>query len=318
MGRLNLIIFGGFRARIGGRDVPFPTKKAQALLAYLAVRPGHPHLRDKLAALLWGSAGKQEARHSLRQTMTSLRWVLSTLSPPHLVTDGESVTLACSSMDIDVVTFERLASRDTPRALTRAAALYRGDLLDGLDVSEEPFEEWLSGERTRLREAAMDVFTRLVDHQAKSGTLKSAIQSAMRLLTLDPLREDFHRTLMQLYARQGRLGDAVRQYQCCGRVLQRELGVEPTDETRQLLYEILPQWPPPGMRPDPGAPRESAHEPETADTVGSGGPSYAEWSELTALRDAIHEAIAMFRAIEARFWLVNTEADMTPKKVSFE
>src|SRR5438105_2112426 len=129
--------------------------------------------------------------------------------------EGDRVALDQSSIDVDVVEFERLASRDAPRALEQAAALYVGDLLDGLDVNEELFEEWLRGERARLRETAVHVLTRLVPHQAKSGTPELAIQTAVRLLALDPLREETHRTLMRLYARQGRLGDALRQYQAC-------------------------------------------------------------------------------------------------------
>src|SRR6266446_7034553 len=89
-------------------------------------------------------------------------------SPPRiLVIDGDRVTLDQSSIDVDVAKFERLASRDSPRDLEQAAVLYVGDLLDGVDISEEPFEEWLRGERARLRETAVQVFTRLVPHQAK-------------------------------------------------------------------------------------------------------------------------------------------------------
>lgn len=49
--RLNLL--GGFEVRLAsGPVVTLPTRKAQALLAYLAVRPGRTHPRDKLAGLL--------------------------------------------------------------------------------------------------------------------------------------------------------------------------------------------------------------------------------------------------------------------------
>jgi predicted ATPase len=44
---------------------------------------------------------------------------------------------------------------------------------------------------------------------------------------------------MQLYARQGRRGAALRQYQVCVGVMQRELGVEPEEKTRALYQEIL-------------------------------------------------------------------------------
>jgi len=210
MVRLSLRLFGGFQARIGDRKLSFPTRKSQALLAYLAIVPGQGHLRDKLAALLWGGSGREEARHSLRQSLSVLR-------------------------------FEQLIRRDSPRSLEEAVTLYRGDLLEGLDVSEEPFEEWLLGERTRLRETAVAVLTRFVGLQTQSGSEDGAIQTALRLLALDPLREEFHRLLMSLYGRRGRVGDAVEQYRTCAAVLRRELGVEPTSETQRVYYSVLSQ-----------------------------------------------------------------------------
>jgi hypothetical protein len=65
------------------------------------------------------------------------------------------------------------------------------------------------------------------------------IAADMRLLGLDPLQEAVHRTLMRLYARQGRRGAALKQYQVCVGVLQRELGTTPEAETRKLYQELL-------------------------------------------------------------------------------
>src|SRR5207249_510881 len=54
MARLSLALLGGFQARLeSGSPLALPTKKAQALLAYLAIPLGRAHPRDKLATLLW-------------------------------------------------------------------------------------------------------------------------------------------------------------------------------------------------------------------------------------------------------------------------
>src|SRR5258706_1825246 len=133
-----------------------------------------------------------------------------------------------------------LVKEATPQALTRAVALYRGDLLSDLGGMETAFEEWLLAERGRLREQALDAMTRLLAHQRQRGDVEAAIQSAMTLLTLDPLQEGIHRALMRLYAEQGRHATALKQYQICMDVLARELRTEPEVETRQL-YEALSQ-----------------------------------------------------------------------------
>lgn len=252
MVRLSLRLFGGFQARIGDRKLSFPTRKSQALLAYLAIVPGQGHLRDKLAALLWGGSGREEARHSLRQSLSVLRNALSSTRPPVLRISGPEVALDVAPVDVDVLRFEQLIRRDSPRSLEEAVTLYRGDLLEGLDVSEEPFEEWLLGERTRLRETAVAVLTRFVGLQTQSGSEDGAIQTALRLLALDPLREEFHRLLMSLYGRRGRIGDAVEQYRTCAAVLRRELGVEPTSETQRVYYSVLSQGRP--SLPSPARP----------------------------------------------------------------
>jgi DNA-binding SARP family transcriptional activator len=239
MAQLTLTLLGGFRARLGSTTpVSLPTRKAQALLAYLAVPAGLAHPRDKLASLLWGSTVETTARTSLRQTLYALRKSLRTAAPAPLRVDGEAVALEPGAVTVDVVEFEQRVAEGTPAALAEAAALYRGDLLDGLTIQEPPFEEWLLSQRERLREVALDALARLFTHQRAAGSTDVAVQTALRLLTLDPLQEPVHRALMQLYVESGRRGAALRQYQLCAASLQQELGAKPEGETT-ALYETI-------------------------------------------------------------------------------
>src|SRR4030095_9375990 len=99
------------------------------------------------------------------------------------------------------VTFVRLAQTGDPEALARAVELYRGDLLEGLAFRGALFEDWLMIERERLRELVLEALARLLAHQTATAQPERAIQTAVRLLGLDPLQEAVHRTLMRLYAR---------------------------------------------------------------------------------------------------------------------
>ena len=241
MGRLTLSLLGGFQARLDRSPPLVLPAKAQALLAYLTARPGQSHPRDKLAALLWGGTGQQQARSNLRHTLFAIRQAMRGFSPGFLVAEAQAVALEPAAVDVDVITFEKLVAEGTAEALERAAALYQGELLEGLSVDEPPFEEWLLSERERLRELALEALARLLAHQSKRQATERAIQTAIRLLALDPLQEPAHRTLMRLYARQGRRSAALKQYQVCVGVLRRELGAEPEPETRQLYQDILQQ-----------------------------------------------------------------------------
>ena len=238
MTRVTLSLLGGFQASLDGtRSLAFPTRKAQALLAYLAVPTGRSHLRDKLAALLWGAMREPQARAGLRQSLFALRRALADSDALRL--DGKSVALDPAAVAVDVAAFERGAAATGLAALEEAASLYQGEFLEGLALDEAPFEEWLVAERLRLRELGMDVLARLLAGQRDAGAREAALQTALRLVALDPLQEAVHRTLMRLYVELDRREAALRQYQLCVSALQRELRAEPDEETKALYRDVL-------------------------------------------------------------------------------
>ncbi len=241
MAFLHLTLLGGFSARVDARPVMFPSRKARALLAYLALSPGKPHSRDKLAALLWGDSAEPQARNSLRQCLFVIRRILGVHRVRALSMEGESVALDAGAVRVDVGAFEQLVSRGTTEAVERALALYRGPLLDGMSMREPAFEDWLMAERRLLGERASSALARLVDRHAEAGAIDRAIRAGIRLVALDPLSEPAQRALMRLHASVGQRGTALRQYQACAEILRRELGVEPDTETQRLYREILRQ-----------------------------------------------------------------------------
>src|SRR5687767_5870525 len=102
---LRLTLLGGFEASLSsGRLLALSARKNQALLAYLAIRPGLSHAREKLAALLWGDTPDERARHSLRQALVSLRSHLPA-EPPALIESGTSITANADAIEVDVLAF---------------------------------------------------------------------------------------------------------------------------------------------------------------------------------------------------------------------
>jgi DNA-binding SARP family transcriptional activator/KaiC/GvpD/RAD55 family RecA-like ATPase len=293
MKRLTLTVLGGFQARVGSRPPLVLPRKTQALLTFLALRPGREHTRDKLTSLLWADADEGHARHSLRQALFGLRRALG--AARDVLLEGDTLALDASGVDVDAAAFERLVARATPAAAKEAAALYAGDLLDGITVGEEAFEEWLRAERARLRETAIATLSSLLADRTEAASPEDAMQTAIRLLALDPLQEGAHRSLMQLYEQQGRRASALRQYQVCVELLRRELGVEPQPATRELYQSILRESPPsraaeasrstrPLSRGRPLRPRAPARGPAaaTADT-----PLVGRTAELERLDEAL-------------------------------
>jgi DNA-binding SARP family transcriptional activator len=244
----SLALLGGFEARLDtGVSLALPTHKYKALLAFLAVPAGQVHPRDKLVALLWGDLSREQGRTALRQAVWSLRRALNSTRPAALVLEGDTIGLNAEAVSVDVADFERAAISHDPVELARAAALYRGEFLAGIAGRETPFEEWLVVQRERLAELAVEALARLLRLEWKAGNMEAAVQTALRLLAVDPLQEPVHRALMQLYVQLGRRAAALRQYQTCASVLQRELGVEPETETKELYQYVLRVRPAPAL-----------------------------------------------------------------------
>lgn len=246
---LKLQVLGGFRLRrADASEVDSLGRKEQALLAYLALQGGRPQPRDKLASLLWSDRGDQQARHSLRQSLAILRRALPDPDGSILVSDQETIALRSDAIDLDFAVFVSAATSE-PDATESAAGLYSGDLLEGMGVGSEEFEEWLTVERSRLHDLATAVFGRLSRRRAAAADYEGAIQAAQRLLTLDPIDEDGHRLLMHVYHATGRRAAAMRQFKTCSEFLTQQLNAGPSIETVRLYESIRDEAPGVGIPP---------------------------------------------------------------------
>src|SRR5215471_6391918 len=101
MAKLRVMLLGGFEVRSDSElSFSIPRKKAQMLLAYLAMHPRQRHPRDKLATLLWDDAPAEQARLSLRQALFAIRQALP--FDPTLL-EGDHVALAAEAVAVDAI-----------------------------------------------------------------------------------------------------------------------------------------------------------------------------------------------------------------------
>jgi TolB-like protein/DNA-binding SARP family transcriptional activator/Tfp pilus assembly protein PilF len=233
MDRWRVNILGRFELRApDGQEIALGARKSIALLALLAAASGQRMSRDRVAGLLWEDMPDAQARGNLRQLLAATR-----RPAPFLEADAGSIGFSAGMVETDLAVFAAAIAEDTPAALERAAGLYRADLLDGFSLRDRDFDDWLTGERERLREHAVQLFLRLMERAAAIG-VEPAIRWALRILAVDPVHEPAHRALMELYAAQGRHAAALRQYEQLRETLSRELGTRPESETDALVRRI--------------------------------------------------------------------------------
>ena len=236
---LEISLFGGFSVRCGTEQrIELSGRKDCALLGYLAVSPGVPCSREKLATLLWGDSGEPHARASLKQALLRLRRSFSLASSMPLIANRQVVTLDPDGITVDVGMFEQLLSDWTLEALEQAIALYRGELLDGIHIRNAAFEDWLLIERQRLRGLAVEAAAGLMARSIEAGRPHGAATAARRLLSLEPLHEAACRLLMQVHAGRGERAQALKLFEILRDGLRQELGVAPEPETVQLNQAI--------------------------------------------------------------------------------
>jgi DNA-binding SARP family transcriptional activator len=242
MALLQIQTLGDLQMRTGsGAIVSISAKKSQALVAYLSVKPGQRVSRDKLALLLWSSTGPEQARQSLRQTLSTLRKELAALAHDAklLIEENDLLGVEETLVEVDAASFESLVGAGTETALAEAIKLYRGDFLDGFYINEDRFDQWVLGERDRLHRMALRAHTHLIELQSRRGALDDAIVTAQQSLRIDALQEPVHRALMRLYMQSGDLVNALHQYENCAKALKRDLRIEPDSDTKALHREIL-------------------------------------------------------------------------------
>lgn len=243
---------GSFQVEVNGSSIPvadWRSKKALTLFKYLCSRPGKRIPRDSLIELLWSDSDPESSIHNLHTTVYNLRRSLypKERNSSHSVISYRNGLYWLDPPDgfyTDVLDFQdlikagaELEKEDPERALDewlRALELYRGDFLE-----EDLYEDWTVALRTNLREQYIETALRTAELLVeRRSDFARAVQVCRSALTYDPTREKLHQAIIKYLLKQGRNVDAVMQYKECEKILEDEVGLEPSEETSMLIQQL--------------------------------------------------------------------------------
>ncbi len=211
----------------------------RSLFVLLALQPGEPISRDRLAGLLWSESDQTAARGSLSTALHSLRHALDPVDPDLIRSTNDEIMLDVERETVDWALFERLCARPDVESRLKALELYKGDLLAAFPTPSEAANELLRDKRERLREIAIEIGVDLMttfEGKGEQDQIKSIVR---KILTIEPANEPAHQAMMRAHVAAGDRSAALRQYEQCCEALDEHYDLSPSAETITLRNEII-------------------------------------------------------------------------------
>lgn len=246
---LYIYALGSFRVYQGEHLIEgWQGLKGQTIFKYMVTQRNRPVSKERLMALFWPDTDLEAARRNLHQAIYSLRQTLRRYQPEiqYVLYEQDHYSLNPQVpiwLDVDAFEEEVQISRtlisgnqltEALTALRNAESLYLGDFLE-----EDLAEEWTIRPRDRLRNLYLATASQLSDQYLAATDTSAAIALYNKILSTDPCDESAHRGLMRCYVAQNQRHLALRQYQTCCRILEEQLGVQPTPETLALFDQVV-------------------------------------------------------------------------------
>jgi DNA-binding SARP family transcriptional activator len=219
-------LLSGFALVVQGEpvDLPFSVQRVVTLLS-LRDRPLN---RNHVAGMLWPETSDHRASANLRSALWRLNRlgcvvVRATSTTLHLA-EGVSVDLmACAALARRVLVEDGYEPREADHKLFR------------FDLLPDWYDDWLVIEREQFHQLRLRALERICEHHTEAGHFAWAVEVGLAAVEAEPLRESAHRALMKVHLAEGNRSEAVRQFEYFRRILDDELGLEPSPRILELL-----------------------------------------------------------------------------------
>jgi DNA-binding SARP family transcriptional activator len=225
-------ILGSLRVCDGDREITVSGHKQRGLLALLLLHANQSVSEDVLIEALWGDRASDNAGRNLHVLVSRLR---ASIGADRVLREAGGYLIRVEEDELDVDRFERL--RHEHRS-AEALALWRGPPL-----ADFAYEGWAENETRRLEELRLVTLEERIESDLASGDHAEVVGELQKLVAEHPLRETLRRYLIVALYRCDRQAEALEAYQGARRMLDEELGLEPSPALRELEGAVLRQDP---------------------------------------------------------------------------
>jgi len=181
------------------------SRKVRALLGYL-VLASRPVTRSQICELLWDVPN--DPRGELRWCLSKIRGLIDDKKHKRVIADGNSIRLDLADCHVDTLEVTQAPEHGIQKLgvdhQKELAALFAGELLEGLEIARSPmFDAWITAERRRFR----SIQAVLLENLARSLPHEAASPYVDEWLKLSPFDRSAHELLLASLARQGRIAE---------------------------------------------------------------------------------------------------------------
>jgi DNA-binding SARP family transcriptional activator len=203
---LRFRLLGPLELTRGGQALKLPaSRKVRALLGIL-VLASRPVARSQVCELLWDVPN--DPRGELRWCLSKIRGLVDDVDHKRVIADGTSIRLDLTDCFVDSTEVTHAPEHGIQKlGVDRQkdlAALFSGDLLEGLEIARSPmFDAWIIAERRRFR----GIHAVLLENLARSLPADGAGPYIEQWLRLSPFDRNAHELLLTMLARHGRIAE---------------------------------------------------------------------------------------------------------------
>jgi DNA-binding SARP family transcriptional activator len=237
--RLDIATIGKLSLSIAGMPLRIVSRKANALIGYLAINETPEESRERLVGLLWSETAEENARASLRQILHEIRGAFQAFGFEGLRAEKRLIALDRSRISVDLHDIINMTNARQVHPRFGEVQRLPENLLAEFEDLDPAFRIWLLAKRQALQD-------RLI--HSLEGALRSAPdlsqgqeEMAQAIMSLDPTHEEACRAAIRARTRRGDFGGALRLYKSLWDLLDEEFDVEPSTETQNLIIEVRQQ-----------------------------------------------------------------------------